>query len=102
MQTPSLYDLVIPDCNMLIEKCERGSPERNATLLCAQVDFVFRRAYFPTPKELFRHLELQNGAGIVKETTKRLKKERRQTKRVWKKLRSPADTEDCRLSPTPE
>lgn len=60
---------IVPEANFGIEKCINGTKERNAIFLCTETDFIlhYQIAELPYPKQLFRHMNSNNNAGIVKE-----------------------------------
>lgn len=55
------------DTNLMIMVCTKGTPARNAPLLCAQVDYSFLYGHLPYPYEMFEHLIRCNNASIVRE-----------------------------------
>ena len=59
---------IIPDANFCIEKCKNGTPERNATLLASESDYMMHNqtTELPYPKQLFDHIIKYNVIGIVK------------------------------------
>ncbi len=57
---------VTSDCNLMIMICEKGTPERNATILCVQVDYAFLYGVMPYPYELFKYLVDTHNASIIR------------------------------------
>lgn len=59
---------IIPDANFCIEKCKNGTPERNATLLASESDYMMynQTTELPYPNQLFDHIIKYNNIGIVK------------------------------------
>jgi hypothetical protein len=57
---------IMPEANLAIEICKKGTPERNAIMLCLQIDYAFIHQDLPMPKEMFRHLTTCQSAGIVR------------------------------------
>jgi len=60
---------IIPEANFGIEKCRHGTKERNAVFLCTETDYMlsYQTTELPRPMQLFRHINNNNNAGIVKE-----------------------------------
>ena len=60
---------IVPDANFAIEKCKNGTPERNATLLATETDYMLHNqtTELPYPKQLFDYIIKYNNIGIVKE-----------------------------------
>lgn len=65
MSMLSLYDTV-PECNLGISECSNGTPERNATMLCAMADFTMLNGFMPYPYELFAHLRHCHNAAVIR------------------------------------
>ena len=59
---------IISDANFCIEKCKNGTPQRNATLLASESDYMMynQTTELPYPKQLFDHIIKYNNIGIVK------------------------------------
>ena len=59
---------IVPDANFCIEKCKNGTPERNATLLASETDYILHNqtTKLPYPHQLFDHMIKYNNIGIVK------------------------------------
>lgn len=55
------------DANLGLKKCVNASPERNATLLCSEVDYAYQYAELPTPRQLFRHIKDCQANCIIRE-----------------------------------
>lgn len=60
---------IVPDANFCIEKCKNGSPERNATFLASESDYILHNqtTQLPYPKQLFDHIIKYNNIGIIRE-----------------------------------
>lgn len=57
---------ITTDCNLGLSVC-KNPKERNATFLCAEVDFAFEYGYLPYPMELLAHIISRSDAIIVRE-----------------------------------
>jgi hypothetical protein len=59
---------IIPEANFGIEKCIRGTKERNAIFLCSETDYMLslQTTELPYPKQLFRFIADSQYVGIVK------------------------------------
>lgn len=58
---------IMPEANLGIEHCINGTPERNITILCCEVDFAFQYQHLPIPRQLFRHIVDNHNIGLVRE-----------------------------------
>lgn len=58
----------MPEANFGIEKCIRGTKERNAVFLCSETDYMLtlQTTKLPYPKQLFRFITDSQSVGIVK------------------------------------
>jgi hypothetical protein len=57
---------IMLEANLAIEVCKKGTPERNAIMLCLQIDYAFIYQGLPMPWEMFKHLTTCQSAGIVR------------------------------------
>ncbi len=55
------------ESNLGIKLCVNSSPERNATLLCAEVDYAFKCEELPKPKQLFNYINNCQSNCIIRE-----------------------------------
>jgi hypothetical protein len=57
----------MPEANLGIEKCIKGTKERNGTILCIEVDYAFTYNHLPMPIQLFKFITSNQTAGIIRE-----------------------------------
>ena len=55
------------ESNLGLKRCVNASPERNATLLCAEVDYAFMYEQLPRPKQLFNYINNCQSNCIIRE-----------------------------------
>lgn len=60
---------IVPEANFGIKICRNGSPERNAVFLASETDYMlwYQTTDLPYPRTLFRHMNSNNNAAIVRE-----------------------------------
>lgn len=60
--------LIVPDANFFIEICKNGTPERNATFLASETDYMLHNqtTELPHPNQLFDHITKYSRIGIIK------------------------------------
>lgn len=60
-------DNIISDVNLGIRICMNASPQRNAVLLCGEVDYSFKYLELPRPRQLFNHIIDCQSTCIIRE-----------------------------------
>jgi len=60
---------IVPEANFGIKICKNGTKERNAVFLASETDYMLLKqtTELPYPKTLFRHMNSNNNAAIIRQ-----------------------------------
>ena len=60
---------IVPEANFGIRICKNGTKERNAVFLASESDYMlhYQTVELPYPRQLFRHMNINNNAAIIRE-----------------------------------